>query len=130
MTSALIKSNKNRTKENSNFWKGGITDTALMIKASEKYKKWRNEVFKRDNYTCRECSKKSQLEAHHIRSYPSILAELKQISGNDLYNSAMSCEMLWDTSNGLTLCRNCHVKTDNYLVKAKLQLIDNHCLWQ
>jgi len=68
----------------------------------EKYKTWRNNVFKRDNWTCQNCNKKNcYLEAHHIKSwahYPDLRHEL---------------------TNGLTLCKPCHQLTDNYKNKKK-----------
>lgn len=59
-----------------------------------KNRKWRNKVFKRDNYTCQCCgdNKGGNLEAHHIFSYHSH-KHLRHI-----------------TSNGITLCESCHKK--------------------
>jgi 5-methylcytosine-specific restriction endonuclease McrA len=58
---------------------------------------WRSLIFKRDNYTCRGCgSVGGRLEAHHIKSY----------KGHP--------ELRHDVSNGLTLCIDCHKKTDTY----------------
>jgi hypothetical protein len=45
--------------------------------------------------------------------------ELTKIDKDNLYELAMNDERLWDVNNGLTLCRECHAKTDNYLIKAK-----------
>ena len=54
-------------------------------------RKWRQEVYKRDNYTCQRChTKGGDLNAHHINGYS------------------------WDKSNrinvdnGITLCERCH----------------------
>jgi len=58
--------------------------------------RWRKDVFKRDNWACKECGGKVNIEAHHIKSwkdYPDLRFEL---------------------DNGLTLCRKCHSKTNNY----------------
>lgn len=54
------------------------------------YKEWRKKVFKRDNYTCRECGEKRYLQAHHI----------KQV--------ALFPELMFDVDNGETLCKECH----------------------
>lgn len=58
-----------------------------------RYKKWRTSVFERDSYTCQHCGKLGgALEAHHIRSF-------------------LTWESLrYETSNGITLCRDCHLK--------------------
>src|SRR5689334_4199997 len=38
--------------EKSHFWKGGLTPINLAIRRSLTYRLWREEVFKRDNWTC------------------------------------------------------------------------------
>jgi len=59
-----------------------------------KYKLWREEVFKRDNYTCQDCGKrKCYIEGHHIKSW------------------AKYPKLRYIISNGLTLCKECHLKT-------------------
>jgi hypothetical protein len=84
------------------FWKGGITPVNLMLRTSTKYKEWRKKVYERDNYTCQHCGSagKGNLEAHHIKrfsEYP---------------------ELRFSVENGLTLCEDCHRKTDNYSRKG------------
>lgn len=88
--------------KNSHFWKGGSTKESELLRASAKTKNWRKEVFERDDYTCQDCGAKNgngetvYLVAHHIKrwsDYP---------------------ELRWDVDNGMTLCRECHKKTDNY----------------
>ena len=62
--------------------------------------KWKKEVFLRDNHTCQICGSKTHLEAHHIkekRNYP---------------------KLQYDVENGICLCHECHIKTDNYGYKA------------
>lgn len=82
-------------------WKGGIskknkTERQLAM-YTIKYKKWRNEVFKRDKYTCVFCGQLGgKIEADHIKpwsKYPKLRYEI---------------------SNGRTLCYKCHKKTDTY----------------
>jgi 5-methylcytosine-specific restriction endonuclease McrA len=63
------------------------------------YKKWRNAVFTRDLYICQKCHKQflaEELEAHHIKPF------------------SIAPELQFDINNGLTLCHDCHVKTDSY----------------
>lgn len=60
---------------------------------SPKTRKWRLKVFKRDKYTCQCCGVlKQYLNAHHIYSYHS------------------HKKLRYKTSNGVTLCKNCHRK--------------------
>lgn len=58
---------------------------------SPKYVEWRNQVYRRDSFTCRVCGKtKVYIEAHHIckkSKYPALA---------------------YVVSNGITLCKNCH----------------------
>lgn len=86
--------------ENSWFWKGGKTKEITKKRTSAKYKEWRLKVFSRDGFICQQCGSKKKLEAHHIKevcNYPALI---------------------YDINNGITLCRDCHKKTDNYGTKA------------
>lgn len=78
--------------ENAYNWKGGTYDNEyIKFRKTYEFKKWRNDVFKRDNYTCQICgSYGGKLNAHHL----------------DGYNW---CEdRRTDVTNGVTLCQNCH----------------------
>ena len=76
-------------------WKGGIAPIKTIIWKSAYYQKWRNSVFRRDNYTCQLCgdNKGRNLQGHHIFNFATFI------------NLRF---MLW---NGITLCENCHSKT-------------------
>jgi len=64
-------------------------------------------VYARDNWTCQECGERGcYIEAHHIKSF---------INHESLR---------FDINNGLTLCRECHKKTDNFCGRAKRKLKD------
>lgn len=57
------------------------------------YKEWRLAIYRRDKFMCRICGKQHTLEAHHIypkRDYP---------------------ELVFDTNNGITLCKEHHEET-------------------
>lgn len=77
-------------------WKGGITPEHKRVRSTFKYRIWKNAVKKRDNYTCVWCGSKKELEADHIQSF------------------AYFPELRYEVSNGRTLCRPCHKKTDSY----------------
>lgn len=79
-------------------WKGGISSINSLIRGSSRMKSWRISVFKRDGFTCQECGydKGKILEAHHVKSFASYP------------------ELRFEISNGLTLCKPCHMKTDSY----------------
>lgn len=57
----------------------------------KKYIDWRNEVFKRDAYTCKKCGQHGgTLNAHHIK----LFSKYKNLR--------------YDLNNGITLCEECH----------------------
>ena len=86
----------NMIGENNPNWKGGISVNVHSIR-EPKYKKWRSDVFTRDNWTCQTCRKRGgYLEAHHIKSW------------------AKYPKLRYDLENGITLCMECHKLTDNY----------------
>lgn len=79
------------------LWKGGINPINDTIRKGVDYKIWRESVFKRDNWTCRECGNRGgRLDPHHIKPF------------------AFYPELRFNIDNGLTLCHDCHKKTPNY----------------
>lgn len=96
-----------------------ITNLSQIIRESAKYRLWREQVWKRDNYTCQVClQQKGKICADHIISFLQILLNDKVNS----YDKALVNVKLWDISNGRTLCYECHYKTDNYGFKAIKQI--------
>lgn len=94
--------------KNHHRWKGGITQINGLIRKSAEYKDWREKVFKRDDFTCQMCgSRKGDKHADHIKPF-SLFPELR-----------------FDVSNGRTLCKPCHRKTDTYGHKLQKYKIEN-----
>jgi 5-methylcytosine-specific restriction endonuclease McrA len=122
MTSVLVNSNKNRKGEKNNLWKGGVTRLSSLIKASIKYKEWRKSIFERDNYTCQNCEVKGKLEVHHIEAFAKIMKTFKLIFEEHTFDNSLLYAPFWDINNGVTLCRNCHKETGNYLRNTKKEL--------
>jgi len=83
-------------------WRGGKYKTERLAQmARAEYRKWRSDVFQRDNWTCQTCEKRGCfLEAHHIKGW----AEFP--------------ELRFEISNGVTLCRDCHNLTKRGRRKA------------
>ena len=52
-----------RLAENSNNWKGGITQETKRGRGNKKYKAWKFSVFERDGYKCIWCASEISLEA-------------------------------------------------------------------
>ena len=65
---------------------------------TDAYKRWRSRVFRRDHYTCQMCHTKRsngvvvRIEAHHI---------MRKVDFP---------ELIFVVSNGITLCKDCHLK--------------------
>jgi hypothetical protein len=85
--------------ENNPNWKGGVTSEDKKLRTSDKTKRWRKEIFEKNNYTCQLCGARSgngkhiELQAHHILPW----REFKRLRH--------------DLENGVALCVNCHNKT-------------------
>jgi len=83
-------------------WRGGITEENHKIRTSLQYRLWRDAVFARDGYQCVIGGKAhgSDLEADHIKPF------------------ARFPELRLEVSNGRTLCKTCHRKTDTWGKKS------------
>ena len=93
-------------------WKGGKASLNMRIRKCYEYRQWVQDVLKRDNYTCLECSQRGgRLEVHHIKQFALIVKQNK-IS---CLGEALICNELWNFENAMTLCQPCHKKTDTYL---------------
>ena len=94
-------------------WKGGITPVMKRIRNSPQYKNWRQWVYMGDNFTCQDCGERGGiLNAHHNKkSFKQLLEEVREnLPLFGLYEGAMLYSPLWDLSNGITLCKQCHKK--------------------
>lgn len=74
-------------------WKGFSTSNETRIRLSQEFKKWREYIYQRDNYTCQECYICGGiLHSHHI------------------YPFSKYPKLRFDVDNGITLCKQCHLK--------------------
>lgn len=99
--------------ENSYLWRGGITPLYHQIRWCTKYRQWRENIFKRDNWTCKICFKRGNgiLHADHYPiTFSRIINTYKIVS----LKETKKCSMLWETINGRTLCKECHRETETY----------------
>lgn len=87
-------------------WKGGITNLNVKIRTCSVYDDWRFACYKRDKNICQLCGCKKNLHCHHIIYFSDLI---EQFNIKTL-EQAILCENLWDTNNGITLCKNCHIK--------------------
>ena len=94
---------------NNGMWKGGITPIHMQVRATLRYKTWRQAIRERDDFTCCLCGKRGgDIEVdHYPRPFRNILAAWmeSETGSSDDYTD------FWDMNNGRTLCRPCHVNT-------------------
>lgn len=64
----------------------------LHDRNSQRYKDWRISVFQRDKYRCQKCGTQKDIQAHHIKSWKK------------------NKDLRYVVSNGITLCRKCHLE--------------------
>ena len=103
--------------ENNSNWKGGVTKIAEKIRKSGAYSEWRRSILCRDNFVCLLCEKRGgKLNVDH---YPKTFSEIMNEKKIDSIERALNCKELWDTSNGRTLCLECHKLTPTYLSNYK-----------
>jgi hypothetical protein len=88
--------NKNKDK--------GKTLESKKIRTSLKYRKWRDLIFKRDNYTCLICG---------IRNNKSV-GKTIYLNADHIKPFALFPALRFDINNGRTLCKDCHKKTDTF----------------
>jgi hypothetical protein len=90
---------------NSN-WKGGLVKLVQVIRKCFEYKRWRSDIFKRDNYTCVLCYEMGGIiNADH---YPKMFSEIFHNNNIKSFKDALECKDFWDINNGRTLCLECH----------------------
>jgi hypothetical protein len=102
---ALTRLRNNSIKRGSNHpnWKGG---RPWLRFRDPQYCNWRNAVLARDQYICQKCGRKCKrhekgLAAHHIKPYAAFPA------------------LRFELTNGITLCRNCHMAVHGKAPKSK-----------
>lgn len=77
--------------QKSHWWKGGVTKQNEIARKGKEYKRWRFDVYLRDNFTCQKCGvRNNKLHPHHILNF----AEHKNLR--------------FSVDNGLTFCEVCH----------------------
>lgn len=78
-------------------WRGGVSSENMRIRKSAEHRAWSKTVFERDDYICQICFiKGGHLHANHIKKF----SKYK--------------ELRFKLTNGITLCKNCHMEKVNH----------------
>ena len=94
--------------------KAVIKKTVLirLIRKLPEYEAWKRSVFIRDRFQCQHCGKRNGrkviIEAHHLKELSVLVVGLSSVE------EALKTSLIWDISNGQTLCHSCHEKTESY----------------
>lgn len=81
-----------------------IRKTLLFERNTPEYHNWRLDCLDRDNWRCKDCKTAKKLHIHHIKPY--LRYE----------------ELRLDVDNGMTLCRDCHIKAHKRIRDAEQTL--------
>ena len=61
------KSEENKGENHPNYVDGGSESELNLLRKTDKWKQWREQVYTRDNYTCQVCGRRGhKLHPHHI----------------------------------------------------------------
>jgi len=115
--------------KNSGNYKDGSSSLYAIIRGLKLSDNWKQEVFKRDNYMCKECgdNKGHNLNTHHKNPFAKLLQEfLKEYDQfspiedkETLVRLAIKWQPFWKIDNGTTLCEDCHKKEHLNFNKVK-----------
>lgn len=100
-----------------NKWNGGVTPYNKLIRDSDEYLRWRNDIFVRDDYTCQTCKVRGgELQAHHKQPF----------STHSLFRLTLE--------NGITLCKKCHNYLHTYITprrdkKGRFAKVIQYCMF-
>ena len=101
-----VKARGEKVRESKHYnWKGGSSRLNASLRRMTENRKWMDAVKARDG-KCLVCGAVENLESHHIVP----LAVLVGVHGITNRDEARECAVLWDLSNGMTVCARCHYK--------------------
>lgn len=116
----LLKISASSKGENNGNWKGGITSLVRRIRGISRYRKWRESILRKDNFSCVLCGKYSpngfNLHADH---YPVPFSIILKNNNIDSTKKAEECTSLWEIGENRTVCFKCHTTTESWGGKKK-----------
>ena len=101
-----------------------VSDFMNKIRQSPINQKWRNDVIEKFGNKCQTdvSHENRQIEVHHLVSLHKILL---QNNINNSWEKALNCKLLWDPSNGMVLCKECHDKMESSQNRQAMILKNN-----
>jgi len=101
------------TGTRNNNYKGGITPLHTKIRHCDKYKRWRQACFTRDDFTCQVSGiKGGKLHVHHTKPFSKILEEFLEMypgmSDEELFDIAQDHIDFWNLEWGITVSEEFH----------------------
>lgn len=85
-------------------WKGGTSRLNTSIRQMTENRRWMDAIKRRDG-CCVRCGSVQRLESHHLKPLAELIEGLGIKNRDDARKHAA---ILWDFSNGETLCESCH----------------------
>lgn len=93
---------------------------------------WTRPIMERDKFTCQKCGKTKELEVHHIKPFRQIFKEsieetkliieqYKNWTQTEIDNLHELIKSKHKLEEGITVCKICHGKIDNYRFFTKSQ---------
>lgn len=109
----LARGAKTRGELNVN-WKGGVSRLNISIRQMTENRRWMDKIKERDG-CCVRCGSGRDLESHHLTPLGVLIEQLGIKSRSDARKHG---DVLWDLSNGETLCQPCHYAEHGRIARA------------
>lgn len=97
-------------------WKGGISTLSQRVREYLTDKHITYEVLKRDNFKCKICGSRRDLDVHHLISFKYIIDSIidkypnLEINSQEMYEICIKDPNLNNLNNLITVCSDCHHK--------------------
>jgi len=100
---------KGRVLDKASNWKGGKSKFNI-VRHSDNYRRWVENILSRDNYTCQVCKRRGgSLRVHHIIPFSWYVSVSLSVN-KDITQAIKWLIDRCDKLPGITLCKECHKK--------------------
>lgn len=111
----MVKTHSGSIRPNAKKWQDGHVNLVTSVKGYQhNVLGWYKAVKQRDNFQCKHCESKKNLDSHHIKPIYILVKELlincELVDPKEQYYWLIEQPEINDTElkNGITLCRKCH----------------------